>query len=92
MPTYTETVEQVTDQYLTALTAAQDAVVETVSTVVEKLPKPGETAPAFDVPAFDVPAGVPTVEELNAASFAAVEAVVANQKAFAEKFLAAAKA
>ncbi len=92
MPTYTETVEQVTDQYLTALTAAQDAVVETVSTVVEKLPKPGEAAPAFEVPAFEVPAGVPTVEEINAASFAAVEAVVANQKAFAEKFLAAAQA
>lgn len=91
MANYTETVEQITDQYLTALTGVQDAVVQTVSTVVTNLPKPGETVPAFELPTIEVPAGVPTAEELNAASFAAVEAVVANQKAFAEKFLAAAK-
>jgi len=91
MANYTETVEQITDQYLTALTGVQDAVVQTVTTVVTNLPKPGETVPAFELPAIDVPAGVPTADEVNAASFTAIESIVANQKAFAEKFLAAAK-
>jgi len=91
MANYTETVEQITDQYLTALTGVQDAVVQTVSTVVTNLPKPGETVPAFELPAIEVPAGVPTADEVNAASFTAIENIVANQKAFAEKFLAAAK-
>ena len=91
MANYTETVEQITDQYLTALTGVQDAVEQTVSTVVTNLPKPGETVPAFELPAIEVPAGVPTADEVNAASFTAIENIVANQKAFAEKFLAAAK-
>ena len=64
---------------------------QTVTTVVTNLPKPGETVPAFELPAIEVPAGVPTADEVNAASFTAIENIVANQKAFAEKFLAAAK-
>ncbi len=88
---YTETVEKVTEQYLSTVSSAQNAVVDAVSTLVAKLPKPADIVPA-ELPKFEVPAGVPTLEEVNAASFAAIEAIIANQKAFAEKFVAAAKA
>ena len=137
MATYTETVQQVTDQYLTALSTAQDTTVERITAAVAQLPEMPATVPAvelpagvptaaevnaasFDavekfvaqqkafadnittfiaqlpelpatVPAVELPAGVPTAAEVNAASFAAVESLVANQRAFAEKFLAAAK-
>lgn len=92
MANYSETVEQVTDQYLSAVSNAQNAVVDAVSTFVEKLPKTSDIVPGVaELPKFEVPAGVPTLEEVNAASFAAIEAIIANQKAFAEKFLAATK-
>ena len=91
MANYSETVEQVTDQYLSAVSNAQNAVVDAVSTFVSKLPKAADIAPSVELPKFEVPAGVPTLEEVNAASFAAIEAIIANQKAFAEKFLAATK-
>jgi len=82
MATYSETVQQITDQYLTALTTAQDTTVERITAAVAQLPA--------TVPAVELPAGVPTAAEVNAASFAAVESLVANQRAFAEKLLAAA--
>ena len=75
---------EATEQYLTAVSKVQDASIEAVSTFAANLPDVAKHVPAL--PANDLP----TVEEITAAYFAFAEKFVANQKAYTERFFAAA--
>jgi len=72
------------DQVLGAVVDAQDAVVNAVTSFVKVLPA-GANVPT--VPA--VPADVPTAQEISSTFFEYAERVVANQRAFADRILAA---
>ena len=79
--TYTELATQATDQYFEALSKVQESVLGSVSSMAANMPKNDA------MPAIPVPAGVPTVQEINAMSFAFFEKLLASQKAFADKVL-----
>jgi hypothetical protein len=69
------------EQVLSAITQAQDATVETVSAFVATLPE-GVSVPA-------APADVPSVPEISATYFDFAQSVLANQRAFADRLIAA---
>lgn len=71
------------EQYLSAVSKAQGASIEAVSTFTAALPDVVKNAPAL--PANDLP----TVEEITAAYLDFAEKLVANQKAYVERFFAA---
>lgn len=71
------------EQYLSAVSKVQDASIEAVSTFTAALPDVAKNAPAL--PANDLP----TVEEITVAYFDFTEKLVANQKAYVERFFAA---
>ncbi len=69
------------EQVLSAITQAQDATVEAVSAFVAALPE-GVSVPA-------TPADVPSVPEISATYFDFAQNVLANQRAFADRLIAA---
>lgn len=78
--TYTSLVDDATTSYLEAvgqLNGVATTVLDAVKAVAEKLPRPAAPAP------------LPTVSELLTANFAAVERLLATQKAFALQLAAA---
>jgi hypothetical protein len=83
MSSFTAQATDAVDQYLTAVTKIQDASIEAVSTFAANVPDAAKNVPAL--PANDLP----TAEEITAAYFSFTEKLVANQKAYAERFFAA---
>ena len=69
------------EQVLSNVTKAQDAAVDAVSTFVSTLPE-GFTVPA---PSVDTP----SAHEISAAYFDYAQSVLANQRAFADRLIAA---
>jgi len=84
MSSFATQASEAAEQYLSAVSKVQDASIEAVTTFTASLPDAAKTAPA--VPANDFP----TVEEISAAFFDFTEKLVANQKAYVERFFAAA--
>jgi len=84
MSSFSAQASEAAEQYLSAVSKVQDASIEAVSTFTANLPEAAKTAP--DLPANDFP----TVEEISAAFFEFTEKFVANQKAYVERFFAAA--
>jgi hypothetical protein len=80
MSSFTAQATDAVDQYLTAVTKIQDASIEAVSTFAANVPDAAKNVPANDLP---------TAEEITAAYFSFTEKLVANQKAYAERFFAA---
>ena len=79
----TPTIEAV-DQVFEAVVRAQDATIDAVSTFTANLPEAAKNVPALPE------TGLPTAQEIANTYFALAEKVLSNQKAFVEKFLAAA--
>ena len=71
------------EQYLTAVSKVQDASIEAVSTFTANLPEAAKNVPAL--PAGDLP----SAEEISAVYFDFSEKLVANQKAYVERYFAA---
>lgn len=83
MSSFTTQAAEAAEQYLTAVSKVQDASLEAVSTITSNLPDVAKNVPAL--PANDLP----TPEEISAAYFQFTEKLVANQKAYVERFFAA---
>lgn len=84
MSSFTAQASEAAEQYFAAVSKAQDASIEAVSTFAANLPDAAKNAPAL--PANDLP----TPEEITAAYFSFTEKLIANQKAYTERFFAAA--
>ena len=82
--TYLTPTIEVADQVFEAIVKAQDATIDAVSTFTANLPEAVKNVPAM--PETDLP----TAQEIASTYFAFAEKVLSNQKAFVEKFLAAA--
>jgi hypothetical protein len=83
MSSFTAQAAEAVDQYLTAVAKVQDASIEAVSNFSANLPDTAKNVPAL--PANDLP----TPEEISALYFQFTEKLVANQKAYTERFFAA---
>jgi len=83
MSSFTTQASEAAEQYLSAVSKVQDASLEAVSTFAANLPDAAKNTPAL--PANDLP----TPEEISAAYFEFTEKLVANQKAYIERFFAA---
>ncbi len=83
MSTFTDQASEAAETYLTAVSKVQDASLEAVSTIAANLPDVAKNVPAL--PANDLP----TPEEITAAYFSFTEKLIANQKAYTERFFAA---
>ena len=84
MSTFPAQASEAAEQYLSAVSKLQDASLEAVSTFTANLPDAAKNVPAL--PANDFP----TAEEISAAYFDITEKLVANHKAYVERFFAAA--
>ena len=84
MSSFTAQAAEAVDQYLTAVAKVQDASIEAVSNFSANLPDTAKNVPAL--PANDL---LPTPEEISALYFQFTEKLVANQKAYTERFFAA---
>jgi len=83
--TYTEFVSQAADGLLEVFNAQQDQALKIAQAVAEALPKADELKlPVVETPGVDVPSAREVVE----AGFKFADKYLANQKAYAEKFLA----
>ena len=83
MSTFTDQASEAAETYLAAVSKVQDASLEAVSTFAANLPDASKALPAL--PANDLP----TPEEITAVYFAFTEKLIANQKAYTERFFAA---
>lgn len=84
MSSFATQAAEAAEQYLAAVSKLQDASLEAVSTIAATVPDAAKNAvPA--VPAVDLP----TPEEISAAYFSFTEKLIANQKAYTERFFAA---
>lgn len=83
MSTFTAQATDVVDQYLTAVSKIQDASLEAVSTIAANVPEAAKNVPAAPVK------DLPSAEEITAVYFTFAEKVLANQKAYTERFFAA---
>jgi hypothetical protein len=83
MSSFSTQASEAAEQYLTAVSKVQDASLEAVSTLAANLPDVAKNVPAL--PSNDLP----TAEEISAAYFDFTEQLVANQKAYTERFFAA---
>jgi cysteinyl-tRNA synthetase len=84
MSSFPTQASEATEQYLSAVSKVQDASLEVVSTFTANLPEAAKNLSAQ--PATDLP----TAEEITAAYFDFTEKLIANQKAYIERFFAAA--
>ena len=82
--TYLTPTVEAADQVFEAVVKAQDATIDAVSTFTANLPEAAKNVPAL--PETDLP----TVQEIASTYFELAEKVLSNQKAFVEKFFAAA--
>ena len=87
MSSFSAQVSDAAEQYLAAVAKVQDASIEAVSSFTANLPEAAKNA-AKNVPAL--PANdLPSAEEISAVYFDVTEKLVANQKAYVERFYAA---
>lgn len=84
MTTFTAQATDAVDQYLTAVSKIQDASIEAVSTAVANAPAAAKNVPAA-LPTNDLP----TPQEVADVYFSFTDKVLANQKAYTERFFAA---
>ena len=82
--TYLTPTVEAADQVFEAIVKAQDATIDAVSTLTASLPEAAKNVPALPE------TGLPTAQEIANTYFALAEKVLSNQKAFVEKFFAAA--
>ena len=83
MSSFSTQVSDAAEQYLAAVAKVQDASIEAVTTFTANLPEAAKNIPAL--PANDLP----SAEEISAVYFDFTEKLVANQKAYVERFYAA---
>ena len=83
MSSFSTQVSDAAEQYLAAVAKVQDASIEAVSSFTANLPEAAKNVPAL--PANDLP----SAEEISAVYFDVTEKLVANQKAYVERFYAA---
>jgi len=86
MSDFTAQANEAAEQYLSAVAKVQDASLEAVSTFTSNLPSLPD---AVKLPEVPVSKDLPTAEEITAAYFSFTEKLVANQKAYTERFFAA---
>jgi hypothetical protein len=86
MSDFTTQANEAAEQYLSAVAKVQDASLEAVSTFTSNLPSLPD---AVKLPEVPVSKDLPTAEEITAAYFSFTEKLVANQKAYTERFFAA---
>jgi hypothetical protein len=86
MSDFTTQANEAAEQYLSAVAKVQDASIEAVSSFTSNLPSLPDTVKLPEVP---VSKDLPTAEEITAAYFSFTEKLVANQKAYTERFFAA---
>ena len=82
--TYLTPTIEAADQVFEAVVKAQDAAIDAVSTFTANLPEAAKNVPAL--PETDLP----TPQEIASTYFVYAEKILSNQKAFVEKFFAAA--
>ena len=82
--TYLTPTVEAADQVLEAVVKLQDATIDAVSTFTASLPEASKNVPALPE------TGLPTAQEIASTYFAYAEKILSNQKAFVEKFFAAA--
>jgi|GEM_PF-7114823 len=84
MSSFTTQAAEAAEQYLSAVSKLQDASLEAVSTLAANVPDAAKGV----VPALPG-ADLPSPEEISAAYFSFTEKLIANQKAYTERFFAA---
>ena len=90
MSDFAKQATEAAEQYLAAIQKIQDASLDAIARVTSSIPDVAKDA-AKNVPSLPTPEGLPTVEEVSTAYFDFTEKLVANQKAYTEKFLSAVK-
>ncbi|WP_420123643.1 hypothetical protein [Nakamurella sp.] len=90
MSDFAKQAQEAAEQYLAAIQKIQDASLDAISRVTSAIPDAAKDA-AKNVPSLPTPEGLPTVEEVSSIYFDFTEKLVANQKAYTEKFLTAVK-
>ena len=88
MSSFSTQASDAAEQYLAAVAKIQDASVEAVTNFTENLPEAAKNVAknAPSLPADDLP----SAQEISAVYFDFAEKLVANQKAYVERFYAAA--
>jgi len=90
MSDFASQAQEAAEQYLAAIQKIQDASLDAISRVTSSIPEAAKDA-AKNVPSLPTPEGLPTVEDVFSAYSASTEKLVANPKAYTEKFLTAVK-
>ena len=90
MSDFAKQAQDAAEQYLATIQRIQDASLDAIARVTSSIPDAAKDA-AKNVPTLPTPEGLPTVEEVSAAYFDFTEKLVANQKAYTEKFLSVVK-
>ena len=90
MSDFAKQAQDAAEQYLATIQKIQDASLDAIARVTSSIPDAAKDA-AKHVPTLPTPEGLPTVEEVSAAYFDFTEKLVANQKAYTEKFLSVVK-
>jgi hypothetical protein len=87
MSSFSTQASDAAEQYLTAVAKVQDASIEAVSNFAANLPEAAKNA-AKNVPALPA-TDLPSAEEISAVYYDFTEKLVANQKAYVERYFAA---